>query len=147
MVWLIQNHIATPVYLSQITALLSDTVFINGTAVSLAFLVLHVDGRKVLVFRSNFRAQFINNKVGAAIFYDHPACYSFTNCFIYFDTYDTFCTLKNPCHSSEMNITVNFTNKAGYGSTGYMDLPFMVQDFTVHGYSEEWNRSFSHKIT
>ena len=146
------NGLANPesygvVYLSQITALLSDTVFINntGTAVNLALSsllmednvcfkdnnaisggALYLQYYSVLVFRNNSRVQFINNAastVGGAIFYDHkfnPASNSFTNCFIYFDTYDPFCTLKNTCYSTEMNITVNFTdNKAGYGSTGY----------------------------
>ena len=135
------------VYLSQITASLSDTVFINntGTAINLALSALLMEDSvyfqdnnaisggalylqyySVLVFHNNSRVQFINNAastVGGAIFYDHkfnPASNSFTNCFIYFDTYDPFCTLKNTCYSSEMNITVNFTdNKAGYGSTGY----------------------------
>ena len=135
------------IYLSQITASVSDTVFINntGTAINLAFSSLLMKGNvyfannnaisggalylhyySTLVFCNNSRIQFINNAastVGGAIYYDHkfnPAGNSFTNCFIYFNTFDPFCTLKNTCYSEEMNITVNFTdNKAGYGSTGY----------------------------
>ena len=135
------------IYLSQITASLSDTVFTNntGTAINLAFSSLLMKGNvyfannnaisggalylqyySVLVFCNNSRVQFVNNvasTVGGAIFYDHkfnPAGNSFTNCFLYFNTFDPFCTLKNTCYSEEMNITVNFTdNKAGYGSTGY----------------------------
>ena len=135
------------IYLSQVTTSLGDTVFINntGTAINLAFSLLLMKGNvyfannnaisggalylqyySILVFYNNSRVQFINNAastVGGAIFYDHkfnPAGNSFTNCFIYFNRFDAFCTLKNNCYSDEMNITVNFTNnKAGYGSTGY----------------------------
>lgn len=139
------------VYLSQITALLSHTVFINntGTSINLALSSLLMEGDiffkdnsaisggalylqyySFLVFCNNSRVQFVNNAastVGGAIFYEHkfnPASHSFTNCFIYFNTFDPFCVLRNTCYSEKMNITVNFTdNKAGYatshGSTGY----------------------------
>jgi len=146
------NGLANPesfgvVYLTQITALLSNTVFINntGTAINLVMSsllmeddvdfednnavsggALYLQYYSVLVFRNNSRVQFINNAastVGGAIYYDHrfnPAGNSFTDCFVYFNMFDPFCTLTNTCYSEKMNITVNFTdNKAGYGSTGY----------------------------
>ena len=146
------NGLANPesygtIYLSRITALLSDSVFINntGTAVNLALSSLLMEGDisfannnaisggalylqyySYLVFHNDSRVQFINNAastVGGAIFYEHkfnPASNSFANCFIYFNMFDPLCVLNNTCYSKEMNITVNFTNnKAGYVSTGY----------------------------
>ena len=167
----IYNGLANPesygvVYLTQITVLLSDTVFINntGTAINLALSSLLMEDNvcfkdnnairggalylqlySVLVFRNNSRVEFINNAastVGGAIFYDHkfnPASNSFTNCFIYFNTFNSYCALTNTCYSEKMNITVNFMeNKAGYGSTGYgsaiygagLYCPWLVKDGT-----------------
>ena len=146
------NGLANPesygtIYLSRVTALLSDSVFINntGTAINLVLSSLLMKGYVYfannnaisggalylqyysnLVFHNDSRVQFINNAastVGGAIFYDHkfnPASNSFANCFIYFNMFDPLCVLNNTCYSKEMNITVNFTdNKAGYVSTGY----------------------------
>lgn len=167
------------VYLTQITALLSDTVFINntGTAINLALSsllleddvcfkdnnaisggALYLQVYSVLVFRNNSRVQFIRNvasTVGGAIFYDHkfnPASNSFTDCFIYFNKFDPFCTLINSCYSEEMNITVNFTdNGAGKGLNGYgsaiygagLYCPWLVKNGTDFSVIDMLSEDFS----